>query len=124
MLGLKEIGTLNIESVTYVLMAQDMDRAVAFYRDVIGLKPRFSSPMWSELTFGDAIVALHGGGSGKLRKTGLNFRVDDLNSAAREVERGGGRVMREPEDRPGEPIRLAEVVDTEGNVFGLTETVA
>ena len=115
---------MNIESVTYMLMAQDMDRAVAFYRDVIGLKPRFSSPMWSELTFGDVIVALHGGGGDGLRKTGLHFRVDDLNSAAREVERGGGRVTREPEDRAGEPIRLAEVVDTEGNVFGLTETVA
>ena len=115
---------MNIESVTYMLMAQDMDRAVAFYRDVVGLKLRSSSPAWSELTFGDAIVALHGGGNGDLRKTGLNFRVDDLSSAVREVERGGGRVTREPEDRPGEPIRLAEVVDTEGNAFGLTETIA
>ena len=115
---------MNVESVTYMLTAQDMDRAVAFYRDVIGLKQRFSSPMWSELTFGDAIVALHGGGSDALRKTGLNFRVDDINSAVREIELGGGRVAREPEDRPGEPIRLAEVIDTEGNTFGLTETVA
>ena len=115
---------MNIESVTYMLMAQDMNRATAFYRDVVGLKPRFSSPMWSELTFGDAIVALHGGGRDELRMTGLNFQVEDLNSAVREIERGGGRVTREPEDRPGEPIRLAEVVDTEGNAFGLTETVA
>ena len=115
---------MNIECIKYVLTAQDMDRAVAFYRDVVGLKPRFSSSMWSELAFGDAIVALHGGGDGEQRKTGLSVQVEDLNSAVREIERGGGRVTREPEDRPGEPIRLAEVVDTEGNAFALTETVA
>ena len=115
---------MKVEGVTYMLMAQDMDRAVAFYRDVIGLEPRFSSPMWSELTFGDAIVALHGGGSAELRSTGLSFQVEDLKSAVREIERGGGRVTREPEDRPGEPIRLAEAVDTEGNSFALTEMVA
>ena len=115
---------MKVEGVTYMLMAQDMDRAVAFYRDVIGLEPRFSSPMWSELTFGDAIVAMHGGGSAELRSTGLSFQVEDLSSAVREIERGGGRVTREPEDRPGEPIRLAEVVDTEGNAFALTEMVA
>ena len=54
----------------------------------------------------------------------MSIQVEDLNSAVREIERGGGRVTREPEDRPGEPIRLAEVVDTEGNLFALTETVA
>ena len=115
---------MKVEGVTYMLMAQDMDRAVAFYRDVIGLELRFSSPMWSELTFGDAVVALHGGGSGEQNTTGLSFQVEDLNSAVREIERGGGRVTREPEDRPGEPIRLAEVVDTEGNAFSLTEMVS
>ena len=115
---------MKVEGVTYMLMAQDMDRAVAFYRDVIGLEPRFSSPMWSELTFGDAIVALHGGGSAELRSTGLSFQVENLSSAVREIERGGGRVTREPEDRSGEPIRLAEVVDTEGNAFALTQMVA
>lgn len=115
---------MNIECVKYVLMAQDMDRAIAFYRDVVGLEPRLSSPGWSELTFGDAVVALHGGGGDEQRMTSMSIQVEDLNSAVREIERGGGRVTREPEDRPGEPIRLAEVVDTEGNLFALTETVA
>ena len=35
---------MKVEGVTYMLMAQDMDRAVAFYRDVIGLEPRFPRP--------------------------------------------------------------------------------
>ncbi len=61
---------MKIDRVTYMLMAQDMDRAVAFYLDVIGLEVRSQSPMWSELAFGDAIIALHGGGSGEFQKTG------------------------------------------------------
>ena len=115
---------MKVEGVTYMLMAQDMDRAVAFYREVVGLGLRFSSPMWSELTFGDVVVALHGGGSGELNRTGLSFQVEDLDSAVREIEHGGGRVTREPEDRPGEAIRLAEVVDTEGNTLAMTEMVS
>ena len=35
---------MKVEGVTYMLMAQDMDRAVAFYRDVIGLEPGSPRP--------------------------------------------------------------------------------
>ena len=37
-----------------MLMAQDMDRAVAFYRNVVGLKVNSLSPMWSELAHVEA----------------------------------------------------------------------
>ncbi len=61
---------MRIESLKYILMGQDMDRAVAFYRDVVGLKVNSQSPMWSELAHGDAVVALHGGGNGDFNPTG------------------------------------------------------
>lgn len=35
-------------------MAQDMDRAVAFYPDVVGLKVNSLSPMWRELAHVEA----------------------------------------------------------------------
>jgi lactoylglutathione lyase len=35
----------------------DMDRAVAFYRDVIGLPLKFQSPEWSEFSTGDVTFA-------------------------------------------------------------------
>jgi predicted enzyme related to lactoylglutathione lyase len=112
-----------VESIKYMLMAQDMDRAVRFYRDVIGLKVQFDSPEWTELTFGSAIVALHGGGTGVYLKTGLSLQVKDLVSACKEIEAGGGKIATPPQTRPGEPIKLAEVVDTEGNAFSLTQYV-
>ena len=114
---------MKIDRVTYMLMAQDMGRAVAFYRDIIGLELRSQSPMWSELAFRDAIVALHGGGSGEFHTTGLSFQVSDVGAACDEVRSGGGRVVSGPEDRSGEGIRLAELSDPEGNGFALTQYV-
>jgi predicted enzyme related to lactoylglutathione lyase len=114
---------MQIESVIFMLMAQDMDRAVAFYRDVVGLDLQSNSPRWSQLTRGDATVALHGGGDGELHDTGLSFQVGDLDAACQEVERGGGRVLKAPEDRPGEPIRLAHLADTEGNGFTMSQLI-
>lgn len=116
---------MEITSVKFMLMAEDMTRAIRFYRDVIGLEVKFESREWAELAFGDAIVALHGGGNkGEFRTTGLGLQVRDIRAACREVEAGGGRIASRPMERPGEPIILAEVVDTEGNQFSLTEYVA
>lgn len=114
---------MKIESVKFMLMAKDMARAVRFYRDVLGLDVKFDSPEWTELTFGDAVVALHGGGTGAHQRTGLSFQVKDIRIACKAVASGGGRVIAPPKARPGEPIELAEVMDTEGNIFSLTEYV-
>ena len=105
----------------FMVMAADMDRAVRFYCDAFGLKPRFTSPAWSELAFGDAVVALHGGGTTEPRDTGLGFEVDDIDAACRTVTAHGGSVVRAPEVRPGEGIRLATVADTEGNRLSLSQ---
>lgn len=40
---------MKIDRVTYIPMAQDVDRAVAFYHDVIRLELRSQSPIRSEL---------------------------------------------------------------------------
>ena len=112
---------MKVEAVKYMLMAQDMDRAVRFWRSVVGLVVTTTSPNWSELAFGDATVALHGGGTGELNMTGLGLQVADVEAACREVKVGGGSVVSPPEDRPGEPIILATLADTEGNGFMLSQ---
>ena len=114
---------MKVETVKFMIWAQDMDRAVAFYRDVLGLDVSFQDPHWSELRHGDAVVALHGGGTGDLQITGLSFEVDDVEAAVRAVAEAGGTVRKSPEHRPNEPIILAEVVDPEGNGFMLTQFV-
>ena len=37
----------------------DMEAAIAFYRDTLGLTPRFQSPLWSEFDTGETTLALH-----------------------------------------------------------------
>ena len=111
------------QAVKYVLMAQDMDRAVAFYRDVLGFTENFSSPDWSELRFGDAILGLHGGGDGTRQQTGLSMQYEDVATAYSQAIGSGAAGIQAPEQREGEPIILASIADPEGNVIMLTQYV-
>ena len=46
--------------LTYAIRyVADMDEAVAFYRDVLGLELKFQSPFWSEFATGETTLALH-----------------------------------------------------------------
>jgi predicted enzyme related to lactoylglutathione lyase len=112
---------MRVTKVYFMLTAADMDRAVAFYREVFGFEPRVQTPFWSELAFGgaDTVVALHRGGPVGERDTGLGLEVDDLAAACAAVLAHGGRVVREPRDRSEERVRLATVADPEGNRFSL-----
>jgi catechol 2,3-dioxygenase-like lactoylglutathione lyase family enzyme len=69
-----------------MLPVGDMDRAVSFYRDVVGLTLEFQSPFWTELRWREATIALHGGGSGEERESWLGFHVADLDAALAEIE--------------------------------------
>ena len=42
-----------------IKFVSDMDAAVAFYRDTLGLTPLFQSPFWSEFDTGETKLALH-----------------------------------------------------------------
>ncbi len=113
---------MRVNTMYYVMMVEEMERAIRFYREVMGLSLRSRSEWWSELTFGDGVLALHGGGDSEPRNTGLGFRVTDVHAACAEIEAGGGKVIAAPSDRPGEGILLATAADTEGNAFSLTQT--
>ena len=114
---------MKVESMVYQLMAQDMDRAIAFYRDVVGLTVKFQSPRWTELAFDGSTIALHAGGTGEFNPTGLGLTVSDIDAACDEVRNAGGKVLRGPSTGHIEELKLAELVDTEGNGFELAEKV-
>lgn len=113
---------MSVEKVKFMILAQDMKRAITFYQTALGLKVSFETPGWSELNFGDAVVALHGGWKGGVNKTGLSFQVKDIHAACDNAVKNGGSIVNAPEDRQGEPIFLATVRDTEGNEFMISQS--
>jgi catechol 2,3-dioxygenase-like lactoylglutathione lyase family enzyme len=74
----------------FIVYVSDMQRSVAFYRDVLGLPMKFTSPGWTEFATGSTTVALHGAGTApsgaeqvSLPPSGqaqLGFMVDDLQA--------------------------------------------
>ena len=114
---------LRPEKIKFMLMAVNMRRAVKFYRDVLGLGEIFVSDYWSELSFGDAIIALHGGHDGVRNPTGLSLQFEDVLDAANRIEAGGAKIIESPRQREGEPILLGRFLDREGNEVFITQVL-
>ncbi|MBX3097564.1 MAG: VOC family protein [Fimbriimonadaceae bacterium] len=66
----------------------DMNRAVAFYRDVLGIGSVYESAYWTTLDTEGVSVALHLGGGGSGGWT-LCFRCDDLESLRTKLKAAG-----------------------------------
>lgn len=115
---------MKIQSIKHILWAEDMDRAVAFWQGAIGLELKLHTPYWSELGWGNVVIALHGGGRGEYHASGLGLQVEDLDAACAEVQAAGGTIRTPPVARPDEGIRLADLVDPEGNGFGLSTLIS
>jgi predicted enzyme related to lactoylglutathione lyase len=119
---------MRASKLMVIQYVHDMSRAVAFYRDALGLNVISESLGWSMLSCGDAFVGLHtirpGVTEGLAPHAGLNLQVASLESAIADIRTAGGRLLaiREAE-RPRIPVRLAEVQDSEGNVFELRQYV-
>lgn len=110
-------------NVTYMLMAQDAERARRFYREGLGAEIVWGADdgSWTVMKLGDRELSLHGNGTGDVVDTGLAISVEDLEQACVAIERSGGRVLRPTVDRRGNETDagqwLAVVTDTEGNRF-------
>ena len=91
----------------------DMDRAVAFHRDTLGLIPRFASPFWSEFDTGGTTLALHAASdehpAGSVQ---LGFASDDLDAFYAAREANGVSFTQEPTMMHG--TRIARFRDCEG----------
>jgi catechol 2,3-dioxygenase-like lactoylglutathione lyase family enzyme len=91
----------------------DMNRAVAFYRDTLGLELRFSSPGWSEFATGPTTLALHpASAENPAGTTHIGLHADDVAGAHRALSAAGVRFTRGPTPEHG--VTLAEFVDSEG----------
>lgn len=101
--------------LTYVIeFVADMDRAVKFYRDVLGLPVKFQSPGWSEFATGETTLALHPASAENLAgKVELGFAVSDIQEFYREMTAKGVQFPMPPTKQDFGGV-LAQFVDSEG----------
>jgi len=100
---------LVIEFVT------DMERAVRFYRDTIGLPLKFQSPEWSEFVTGETTLALHPASDrNPAGKVELGFHVPDLQLWHKEMTTKGVQFSMPPKKQDYGGM-LAQFVDSEGS---------
>jgi predicted enzyme related to lactoylglutathione lyase len=114
------VGYINIH-------VHNFDRAVEFYRDVLGFQHEFSAEDFQYARFNVAGLRIavasghsddfvgHGPGD---RLTGVGFVVDDVDAAYREMKAKGARFTMEPSRQPWGGY-MAMFADPDGNVFYL-----
>jgi lactoylglutathione lyase len=92
----------------------DMDKAVKFYRDVLGLTSKFESPGWSEFVTGETTLALHlASDKNPAGKVELGFTVADVEVFYREMSARGVLFSVPPKKQDFGGV-LAQFVDSEG----------
>ena len=110
-----EIAVKGIDIHTYLV--KDSARAIAFYRDVIGLPVSLQLDQGAEFELGDGSTF----GVWQMRdgswhpSAGVVFAVDDLNKAVELYKERGVTFVDEPIET--EACFMAFCADTEGNSF-------
>lgn len=92
----------------------DMDQAVRFYRDTLGLQLKFQSPGWSEFETGETTLALHpASDKNPAGKIELGFTVADVEAFYREMNARGVLFSMPPTKQDFGGV-LAQFVDSDG----------
>jgi lactoylglutathione lyase len=108
-------GDITIRLAYAIKLVADMDRAVRFFRDTLGLPLKFQSPGWSEFTTGDTTLALHVADPKDAPGTvTLGFNVPDLQAFYEDMTSRGVKFTLPPTDRQG--VTLAQFLDADGAV--------
>jgi lactoylglutathione lyase len=92
----------------------DMDKAVKFHRDVLGLTVKFESPGWSEFAAGETSLALHpASAKNPAGKVELGFTVANVEAFYRDMSTKGVVFTMPPKKQDFGGV-LAQFVDSEG----------
>jgi methylmalonyl-CoA/ethylmalonyl-CoA epimerase len=121
-LALSQIGQIAIN-------IRDLDRAVAFYRDVLGMKLLFQVP--PKMAFFDCngvrlMLDIPEDAEFSHPASILYYKVDDLHAAWAALRKHGADLRHEPNlvaRMPDHEIWMAFFRDTEGNTLGLMSEV-
>ncbi|MCL6741074.1 VOC family protein [Sphingomonas sp. RB56-2] len=96
-----------------IKFVSDMDAAVHFYRDILGLTLGFQSPFWTEFETGETRLALHpASGENPAGTVQLGLATEDLDQFYSEALANEITFTRPPSEVHGS--RIARFLDPDG----------
>lgn len=109
--------------LTYVIeFVANMDRAVKFYRDTLGLPLKFESPGWSEFSTGETTLGLHpASDKNPAGKVEIGFNVPDIRQFHTEMTSKGVQFPMPPMKQDFGGV-LAQFVDSEGSHISVSSS--
>jgi uncharacterized glyoxalase superfamily protein PhnB len=101
--------------LTYVIkFVENMNRAVKFYRDDLGLPLKCESPGWSEFATGETTLALHPASEkSRAGSAELGFSAPDLQNFYQRMSAKGIQFSMPPKKQDFGGV-LAQFIDSEG----------
>ena len=131
---------LDLKLTDVRLCVDDVQACYAFYRDVVGLKPKFdaSGSVYAEFEAGgsaslgiyehrrmqEAIGKPHDDAMRAAERVVLTFFVKSVDETFAELKQRGAKVEREPQDRPDWMLRVAHFRDPAGNLLEIHQPLA
>lgn len=120
-LNLAQIGQINVP-------VQDLDRAIAFYRDILGLPFLFSVPNLAFFDCAGVRLLLDKPEDPAFAHPSsiIYFRVEDIRGQTTALHAQGVEVINEPEliaKMPDHDLWMSFFKDPEGNTLALMEEV-
>ena len=120
------LGILNIGQIS--INVQDLERATAFYRDVLGLPLLFTVPNLAFFDCGGVRLMLSRAETPQFDHPSsiLYFRVPDLNAAYQRLVELGAKIFAPPRliaPMPTHDLWMAAFYDSEGNIHQLMSEV-
>lgn len=100
------------------IMVKDLDAAVAFYRDKLGVKHLFTAPGMAFFDLDGIRLMLGQASKDAPPSTFLYYKVDDIQAAFRELKARGVAAVEDPElahRAPGMELWLAQMKDMDSN---------
>lgn len=111
---------MQVRGTDFVMfLVSDLERAVNFYRDTLGLKCEIYSAeyQWAEFNCGNMTLSLKGNAIAKEERAGgrIALAVDDVRSAYEELRQRGVHIEAEPVDSGY--CMACELRDPDGNLI-------
>ena len=110
---------VNTSLVYAIRFVANMEEAVRFHEQQLGLKLRFRTPEWTEFDTGTTTLALHAASKANpAGSTQVGFRIADVDAFCHDAIRHGCMVVVQPQEMHG--MRIARLLDPDGAEFSVS----